>query len=257
MDLQSAAPKPIFKGYFPNWFSACEAANVSREGQASADAFNSARWIRRQREMVTLARSGQYPRPTNLPFLVAVCGAEFIVDLGGGSGWTSELLSKSKSSINRNYMVLEIPSICMEFSHELSEDSKVSFFSSIDVAPRWMTARTDVLYSNSVLQYFKDDFTLMKLVSMLSPEWILLDDFIASTNETFYSLQNYHGFNIPYRFSSLIDIQSNLHKAGYELMVCSDYPSPIATGREVRIHGENNFGSDIGRSVSLLFKKLS
>lgn len=257
MDLPVAAPTPIFNGYFSNWPSVCEAANNSREGSNIIEPFNSVRWMARQREMVALARIGKYPRPTNLPLLVAICNPEFIVDLGGGSGWTSELLSKWKVSRYRSYIVLEIPSVCEEFSHEFSEDSRVSFFSSISEAPPWMISRTDILYSNSVLQYFQDHSALTKLVSFLSPKYILLDDFITSTGETFYSLQNYHGISIPYRFSSLVDILKTCTDLGYELLVNSDYSSPIATGMEARVQGAGDAGSGIGSSLSLLFKKGS
>jgi putative methyltransferase (TIGR04325 family) len=257
MDVKSVNPQPIFKGYFSNWFSACEAANVSREGHISSNAFDTTRWMNRQREMMASARLGQYPRPTNLPLLAAVCGAEFIVDLGGGSGWTSELLTKSKTSQNRSYIVLEIPSVCKEFSGELRNDSELSFFSSILDAPEWKTSHTDILYSNSVLQYFEDNSILMKLVSLLRPEWVLMDDVITSTNETFYTLQNYHGVDIPYRFSSLSEIQNIYTALGYELMINSDFQSPIATGWEFRIQSKTDIEPGIGRSVSLLFKKLN
>ena len=133
----------------------------------------------------------------------------------------------------------------------------MSFLSSILEAPYWMISRTDILYSNSVLQYFQDDSTLTKLVSFLSPEYILLDDFITSLGETFYSLQNYHGVDVPYRFSSLIDMQRACTELGYELIVNSGYPSPIAAGMEARIHGDGSFGPRIGHSASLLFRKVS
>ena len=83
MDLQPVLPRPIFNGYFSDWFSVCEAANFSREGQITVEPFSSTRWMSRQREMLALARIGEYPRPTNLPLLAAASGAKFIVDLGG------------------------------------------------------------------------------------------------------------------------------------------------------------------------------
>lgn len=256
MDIQAPSPQPIFKGYFSNWYSACEAANASRKEQKSLEAFDSTRWMNRQRQMLTSARIGQYPRPSNLPLLTAGCGANFIVDIGGGSGWTSELLAKSKMDKSRSYIVLEIPSVCEEFSKDFREDSGVSFFSSISEAPPWITSRTEILYSNSVLQYFEDNTSLTKLVSLLQPEWVLMDDFLSSTNETFYSLQNYHGVEIPHRFSNLFEIQKSFTTLGYELIVKTDYISPIANGWEFRIQSDDDFKSNIGPSLSLLFKKF-
>jgi putative methyltransferase (TIGR04325 family) len=256
MYTQSSSPQPIFKGFFSNWFSACEAASVSSEALINSAAFDTTRWMNRQREMLASARLGQHPRPTNLPLLAAVCGAEFIVDLGGGSGWTSELLAKSETSQSGSYIVLEIPSICKEFSEEFSNDSEVSFFSSLLDAPKWRTSHTDILYSNSVLQYFEDNSTLTKLVSLLQPEWVLIDDFLSSSNETFYTLQNYHGIDIPCRFSEILEIEKSFTTLGYQLMFKTNYSSQIANGWEFRIESNDKFGSDIAPSVSLLFKRL-
>lgn len=257
MDSPVTAQTPIFQGYFSNYPSACEAANNSRKSSNFIEPFDSVRWMARQREMLALARIGKYPRPTNLPLLAALSNPKFIVDLGGGSGWTSELLSKSKASMDGNYLVLEIPSVCEEFSREFSEDSRLSFFSSISEAPHWMILRTDILYSNSVLQYFQDSSTLTKLVSLLSPKYILLDDFQTSARETFYSLQNYYGTRIPICFSSLEDILKTCNDLGYELLVNSEYSSPIAAGMRAQVHGTDDSGSGIGSSLSLLFKKVS
>jgi putative methyltransferase (TIGR04325 family) len=257
MDLPAPGPAPIFQGLFVDWPSVCEAAKYSGEGSRSTEAFNSDRWMTRQHEMLALARAGDYPRPTNLPFLQAICNPEFIVDLGGGSGWTSELLSKSKITGYRSYIVLEIPNVCREFSREFSEDSSMSFFSSISEAPDWMISRTDVLYSNSVLQYFQDYSTLTKLVSSLSPGYILLDDVITSTGETFYSLQNYYGISIPYCFSNLLDILKECTGLGYELLLNSEYLSRFNARMDPRIEGVKDSGFEIGRSRSLLFRKVA
>ena len=85
MDLPIPRPKPIFSGVFPNYLSACVAANDSPEDSNTIEPFNSARWMARQHEMLDLARIGKSPRPTNLPLLVALSNPEFILDLGGGA----------------------------------------------------------------------------------------------------------------------------------------------------------------------------
>jgi putative methyltransferase (TIGR04325 family) len=120
-----------------------------------------------------------------------------------------------------------------------------------------MISRTDVLYSNSVLQYFQDYSTLTKLVTTLSPKYILLDDVITSTGQTFYSLQNYYGISIPYCFSSLFDIQKTCSELGYDLLLDSDYLSMFNARMDARIEGARDTGCEIGGSRSLLFRKVS
>ena len=245
---------PVFQGYFSNWSSACKSANDLR-GNNLIEPFDSTRWMARQREMLELARSGKYARPTNLPLLSSSLMAEYIVDLGGGSGWTSELLTKLKS-VKTNYIVLEIPSVCEEFSKDFTSNSRVTFFSVMSDAPKQMISSTDVLYSNSVIQYFEDDSNLMELVSFLSPKYILLDDFQSSTGDTFYSLQNYYGVFMPYRFMNFQDIKIACERLGYELIFKSEYPNPIAAGMAATVQGAGYSVSEIGPALSLLFKKI-
>ena len=120
-----------------------------------------------------------------------------------------------------------------------------------------MISRTDILYSNSVLQYFEDHSAFSKLVSYLSPKYILLDDFQTSTGEAFYTLQNYYGTRIPYYFSNLVDILKTCGDLGYELLVNYDYASPIAPTIETQLESTGDLSYGIGSSRSLLFKKVS
>lgn len=259
MELQTEpAPKtPIFSGYFSDWSSACEASNQLEEDLSTLSPFNSNRWIMRQHEMLTLARQGIYPRPTNLPLLASVVRPKLIADFGGGSGWTSELALNSKLRYFAHYMILEKPSICKEFSPMFGSESGVIFSASMSEVPSWMVSQAEILYSNSVIQYFPDDSYLEQLVSSLSPKYILLDDFKTSTKETFFTLQNYHGYKIPYRFSNFESFVTLCNDLGYELQVHSEYVSPISVGMSVQIQGHKHSMADIGSSRSILLKKVS
>jgi putative methyltransferase (TIGR04325 family) len=254
--LPPPTPTPIFSGYFSDWSSVCEACKDFERGSNTIVAFDSNRWMKRQHDMLALARQGIYPRPTNLPLLAAITSPKFIVDLGGGGAWTSELVTNSRLGKFKSYLVLEIPSVCKEFSQVFASDSGVSFYSSISEAPPWMISRTDILYSNSTLQYFPDDSILLALVSSLSPSYILLDDFQSSIADTFFTLQNYYGLNIPYRFSNLGELLVRYSELGYELLVSSDYASPITANRTAQIQGAKDKNLGIGRSLSLLFEKV-
>lgn len=259
MELRKAhTPQtPIFAGYFIDWTSACEASNNSRQGLNVIAPFDSDRWMTRQYEMLASARKGIYPRPSNLPKLAAHINSKFILDFGGGSGWTAELVADVGEDNFESYVVLEIPSVCREFSRVFTPNSGVSFISSVSDVPYSMASHTDILYSNSVLQYFPDNSKLVEIVSSLSPNYILLDDVQTSTSETFYTLQNYYGISIPYRFSNFEQFVKTCLDLGYELQQKSDFSSPIATGMVSQIQGAGKGLPDIGSSLSLLFKRVN
>lgn len=256
MNVKQTPSESIFDEVFSSWSEACKASNSLNDAVGALEAFQTSRWIERQREYLSRARIGKFPRPTNLPLLAAALNAKSIVDFGGGSGWVSELLLKEKKRV-RTFIVLEIPIICAEFSIYFKQNSNVFFSPSILDAPRWMTENTDIVYSNSVLQYSPDDSDLTKLVNNLAPEYLLIDDLVTSAGETFYSLQNYYEFKIPYRFSNLKQTENTFAKLGYELLGNFDFPTPLSVAAKFKFSANDSLYSKYGGSVSLLFKKLN
>ena len=255
----SRASNAIFHGNFPDWNSACNASEihqVNQDGINPTTAYDSDRWLDRQRNFLKEAKVGHTPRPTNLPLLAASVGAGSILDLGGGSGWTSELLFREKNQITR-YVVFELPRVCQEFQREFGNDSGISFSGSVEDISKSEIRNLDILYCNSALQYFPDNTTINNLTSILYPKWVLLDDFITSSNMTFFSLQYYYGSYIPYRFTSLRDIEKTFSELGYELIVKSEAHSPISSSWEMKIEGDHKFESNIGPSFNLLFRRIA
>ena len=255
----SVASNAIFHGIFLDWNSACNASElhqVSPNGINPNTAHDGDRWMNRQREFLKEARLGHSPRPTSLPLLAASVGAESILDLGGGSGWASELLYRERNQIPR-YMVFELPAVCQEFQREFEDETGSIFLESIEDISKLEIRNLDILYCNSALQYFPDNSIIKNLASILNPNWVLLDDFITSSNMTFFSLQYYYGAYIPHRFTSLQDIEKTFSELGYELVVKSQVHSPISSGWEMKIEGDGKFESRIGPSFSLLFRRIA
>lgn len=184
----SVASNAIYHGSFLDWNSACNASEihqVNHDGIYPKTAYDGDRWMNRQREFLQEARMGHTPRPTNLPLLAASVGAGSILDLGGGSGWTSELLFREKNQIAR-YVIFELPRVCQEFQKEFGNESGIFFTENIKDISKLIIGNLDILYCNCALQYFPDNSIVKNLASTLYPKWILLDDFITSSNMTFF-----------------------------------------------------------------------
>ena len=164
----------IWNGVSDTWDKAASAA-VS-ESNGTSHAFDTTRWMDRQKSMLTSARSGASPRFTNLPILIGVSGARSVVDLGGGSGWTFELVSHSSTAAIQKYFVVEQQTSVDAFATRFIEDDRVQFFASETVFDDRLNS-VDVLYSNSALQYFPDNRFLTKLMLMCTPKWVFLTTF--------------------------------------------------------------------------------
>jgi putative methyltransferase (TIGR04325 family) len=86
---------------------------------------------------------------------------------------------------------------------------------------------THTLYCASVLQYFQSNDEFLALVERSHPEFILLEDLVATANEDFFSVQMFRGSAIPYRFLGLQSLLRELAVAGYFVLARYPYLSPI------------------------------
>ena len=245
------APPSIWSGVFDTWDEATDAA-ISRSVD-TLQAFDTNRWIERQEEMLTSARLGVATRFTNLPMLVSISGARSIVDLGGGSGWTFELVAFNTVRDIENYVIIEQQSSVDAFTRSFIDNDRVRFVASnakFDV----QLESVDVLYSNSALQYFPDNLFLTNLVALCTPDWILLDDLQASSGSQFFSMQHYYGKEIPCRFCDVQSTINELQTLGYSLSADVGYPATIGGSLEPSLSGRLATQNNIGTPRSLLFK---
>jgi len=111
-----------------------------------------------------------------------------------------------------------------------------------------------VLYSNSALQYFPDNGFLTKIVSMSTPEWILLDDFQTALGGEFFSMQHYYGAEIPCRFCDVTSTVREIRDLGYRLKGNWEYPAAIVGALERSPIRRLDTQHDIGSPRSLLFE---
>ena len=246
----------IWNGPYQTWAEACSAAKSLNIVQP---AFTSEQWLQRITQQLLDYRNeirqytiAQPPRPCNLPWVVALTSSHSIVDFGGSSGWALDYLQNTLTAHKINsYAIVELESVvkCMQ-SSELHVD--VVSYQTLDNPPE----PCDLLYSNSVLQYFESNAPLLELIESANPEYIFLEDLYANGEVDFFGTQNYYDQAIPVKFIGLGGLLKDLSSMGYQQLLQCPYTSSI--------HGVikplpmENFPEkfQLHHSLSILLKKV-
>ncbi len=218
------SPGPaIWQGVFASWKEACHAAD-SVEATFAGD-----RWLQRMTEQLRDYRSAQCggvappPRPTNLPWLAAMTSPHCIVDFGGASGWCFDYLVNVIPSLSMaSYIVVETPRVVAFMQASGLQEAPVTF-----VEAGQAHGRCDILYCNSVLQYFPTNAPVIDLIARTQPSHVLLDDLLAAPDDDWFSTQCNYDVTIPHRFIGLNRILRDLDEVGYDLRLCAPHQSPI------------------------------
>jgi putative methyltransferase (TIGR04325 family) len=214
----------IFQGKFESF----DTALIAQKYLNTNDAFCSERWKSRQQLFLDMSREGISPRHSSLlRFLEENEQIETILDIGGGSGWIFNLL-RAKNQRPLTYVNLEIREICNEFSKEFNDVKFVHFVDSWESI--FNLKEISLVYSNSTLQYIPNETFFDNFKKINQPEYFVLDDFIATNSESYWTLQNYYGNFIPYCFRNLIEFNQNLLEQGYSVISVEDYPQTLAAG---------------------------
>ena len=222
--LQTGVPAHIWNGPFATWEQACESAATGDE------AFVNERWTDRISEHLKSYREthSQHglalpPRPSNLPWVCASTGARTIVDFGGSSGWCYDYLTNALvGDPITSYVIIEIEGITAYMKQSGLQGPPVRY----QLAGDPLT-HCDLVYCNSVLQYFRTNTELLELVAKTNPDHVLLDDLLAKGDRDFFSAQNYYEYAIPHRFIGLQKLKADLKGIGYELALEAPFSSPI------------------------------
>jgi len=216
----------IWNGIYRSWDQASEAAKVIGTGGGLA----SDRWFQRVTQQLLDYRDeiGKYgvampPRPSNLPLVCAMTNSHVILDFGGSSGWCWDYLHNSLPNRKINsYIVIETEEVVNYMSASGLHNKPVEYKTISD-----LINACDLLYCNSVLQYFSSNAPLISLVERTTPEYILLEDLIAKGEDDFYTVQTYYKSGMPYRFIGLTKLLSELFDQGYTELARYPYASPI------------------------------
>ncbi len=225
--IHKTVPSQIWNGPYSTWNEACKTADIMGLGQG---AFSSDRWLQRVTQQLLDYRNefrqfgiAQPPRPCNLPLVCAMASPHSIIDFGGSSGWCWEYLQNSLlNHMISSYTVIELESVVKHMQGS-GLHSDIVNFQTMDTP----LAPCDLLYSNSVLQYFDSNAQLLSLIECATPNFIFLEDVLAKGEEDFFVTQNYHNSAIPHRFIGLGNLIRDLSSKGYHELTRCPYVSPI------------------------------
>ncbi|UZN08532.1 methyltransferase, TIGR04325 family [Leptospira santarosai] len=215
----------VWEGVFHSWEDAVRSAG----GADGEEGFSNEQWFERISSQLNSFRSefdrfgiAVPPRPTNLSTVVALTKSKTILDIGGSSGWIYDYLNSIilPNKIKR-YSILEVPDI-VSISKKFNHSDKVRYYRDYD-----KIHSCDLLYTNSVIQYFPSNEFLLKIIQKATPQFILIDDLYAGDNDEFFSNQISYGKRIPHRFLSFEKFRKEISKQGYRLILKQPFNTPI------------------------------
>lgn len=252
--LQKGAPDYIWKDIYPTWEEACIAAKA-----IGGEGLGGERWMRRITRQISDYRDEfrQYgiampPRPSNLPLVCAMTTPSTIVDFGGSSGWCLDFLRNTLPAHRvPSYVVVETDEVVSYMKKSGIHDASVNYLSLKDSLDP-----CDLLYCNSVLQYFGSNMPLLSLIERTAPQFILLEDLVVKDEDDFFSVQSFRGSAIPYRFLGLHKLLRELSNSGYVELVRCPYASPVFGVITPFEMGNFPEAKQLRYSSSILLKKL-
>jgi putative methyltransferase (TIGR04325 family) len=182
--------------------------------------FDSTEWHTRQLAMLDIALDSKLPRPSTITEFLMSEKFENLIDLGGGPGWIWVYLLKTNQAENLSYFNVELAGSRLAFDYLTKELPRMKFVELGELIE--LKGARNLLYANSVLQYFESNSELLKLIELTDPKCIILDD-IAGAKDEFYSLQNYYGYLQVNRFANIDSTIQEITQMGYSLMMRRPY----------------------------------
>ena len=157
-----------------------------------------------------------------LPFLAAIVSERrepvMILDFGGGVGITYVAAVDGLAEGRIEYLVLENGNICFAGQSAFSDDSRISFDTSVPE-----NREVDIVHFGSSLHYVEDWKAILAQLAALHPKYFLLTDLPAGDIPTFATVQTFYGSKIPCWFFSLDEISAHFRDLGYKLVFKSSF----------------------------------
>ena len=145
-----------------------------------------------------------------------------ILDVGGGSG-TIALQCISKLPEFKKYLnfyILDNPTLTNYFSSNLKLPSQIKFINKFEEVDN----KIDILHFGSVVQYFENQkLEIQKIISLMDPKWIVISDAMIGNIESFVTMQNYYGKEIPFWFTNQNEFNEIMYQMKYTLVLEEDY----------------------------------
>ncbi|EKR99450.1 methyltransferase, TIGR04325 domain protein [Leptospira mayottensis 200901122] len=121
----------------------------------------------------------------------------------------------------QKYSILEVPDIVSR-SGKFNHSKKVRYYTDFK-----KIFQCDLLYTNSVIQYFPTNQYLLEVIDQVKPKFILLDDLYAGDNDEFFSNQISYERRIPHRFLNFEKFKKEVVKKGYRMVLKQPFDTPI------------------------------
>jgi putative methyltransferase (TIGR04325 family) len=222
VDKSPKKTPPIWEGVYQTWQ---EAAEVGK-------GFSSQRWLKRvvqqlddyHKDRKLHGNMALPPRPCSLPMLCDLTNLDSIVDFGGSSGWVWYYMKECIPNLSiKKYDIIENDEICQFFTNSnYHVDHPISYSTYQNFA-----GNCDILYTNSTLQYIKDDEIFFRLIEKTNPKYLLVEDLLGGDFDDYFSTQIYYDERIPVKFRNKKNFINNIRDLSFELLSSKDYITSI------------------------------
>jgi putative methyltransferase (TIGR04325 family) len=159
------------------------------------------------------------PKQSLLNLLVALTGANRILDLGGSNGWHYQYLNRSIENLSiSDYDIIEVSSVRCAFRNYYKNQSIPSYLD--EPAP---SEHYDILYSNSALQYIPDaPAAVGRILCGAHPKYVLLEDLIIDAKPGRYA-QDWRGKEINFYVHDFEILARTLIDLNYKIVLRQPY----------------------------------
>ena len=207
---------PSFEGIFNNW------QLPKKQGKG----LRSIRWLDRIKSQLDEYRSElkknslcSPPRPSDLPYFCNDNNIKSIIDFGGSSGWLWDYIKTTCLDTNiEKYNIIETLEVC-DFVKNNSLHKKPVLYNTYEN----FNNLGDLVYCNSVLQYFDNEEYFLDLIKKSDAKIILLEDLYIGDFDDFYSTQVYYEDRIPVKFRNGKKFLNLFKNLGFSLILIKPY----------------------------------
>lgn len=162
---------------------------------------------------------------SNLPLVMSDKNLSSVLHVGGASGWQYLYFMDTNFACDlKKYSILETKEVAEKFSKNkfLTGGIGVSYIHDVNRLEEY-----DLVYANSVLQYFPDLKFISEIIAKSKPRKILVDDALVVKNETFYAVQHSYGYDVPCTFINVDFLINSFRELGYKLVFNVPFMSQI------------------------------
>ena len=222
VDKNPKKTPPVWEGVYQTW----------QEAAAVGKGFSGQRWLKSivqqledyHKDRKLHGNMALPPRPCSLPLICCIVMPESIVDFGGSSGWVWYYINECIPNLSiKKYDIIENDEIYEHFTNSnYHDDQPIHYFTSDKYG-----SNCDILYTNSTLQYIKDDKIFFHLIEKTNPKYLFIEDFLGGDFNDYFSMQIYYDDRIPVKFRNKKNFINDIRDLSFELLLSKDYITSI------------------------------